>query len=138
MLSVLARIDCDVRYPSFCLTAFPVLNETLTGEKGSNGSMGLGTKSYLPGLKMPSICLFVILLVVMLKVKNLTARNRCLQQKIVMLAQVMEKEPHVRHPQNPWINLALQEINRDREIRVLDAHHLERFRLAPKRWLDSQ
>ena len=44
-LSVLARIDWDVRYPSFCLTAFPVLNETLTGEKGSNGSMGLGTKS---------------------------------------------------------------------------------------------
>ena len=44
-LSVLACIDCDVRYPSFCLTAFPVLNETLTGEKGSNGSMGLGSKS---------------------------------------------------------------------------------------------
>ena len=50
----------------------------------------------------------------MLKVKNLTARNRHLQQKIVMLAQVMEKEPHVGHPQNPWINLALQEINLDR------------------------
>lgn len=49
----------------------------------------------------------------MLKVKNLTARNRCLQQKIVMLAQVMEKESHIGHPQNPWINLALREINRD-------------------------
>ena len=44
-LSVLVDIDCDVRYPSFCLTAFPVLNETLIGEKGSNGPMGLGTKS---------------------------------------------------------------------------------------------
>ena len=60
------------------------------------------------------LLVFVILLVVMLKVKNLTAHNRCLQQKIVMLAQVMEKGPHVRHPQNPWINLAHQEINRDR------------------------
>ena len=60
------------------------------------------------------LLVFVIPLVVMLKVKNLTARNRHLQQKIVMLAQVMEKEPHIRHPQNPWINLALQEINRDR------------------------
>ena len=50
----------------------------------------------------------------MLKVKNLTARNRHLQQKIVMLAQVMEKEHHIRHPQNPWINLALQEINQER------------------------
>ena len=49
----------------------------------------------------------------MLKVKNLIARNRHLQQKIVMLAQVMEEEPHVGHPQNPWINLALQEINQD-------------------------
>ena len=49
----------------------------------------------------------------MFKVKNLTARNRRLQQKIVMLAQVMEKEPHIRRPQNPWINLALQEVNRD-------------------------
>lgn len=37
------------------------------------------------------LLVFVILLVVMLKVKNLTAHNRCLQQKIVMLAQVMEK-----------------------------------------------
>ena len=57
------------------------------------------------------LLVFVIRLVVMLKVKNLTARNRCLQQKIVMLAQVMEKESHIGHPQNPWINLALQEIN---------------------------
>ena len=45
MLSVLAHMDCDVRYPSFCLTAFPVLNETLTGEEGSSGSIGLDTKS---------------------------------------------------------------------------------------------
>ena len=58
------------------------------------------------------LLVFVILLLVMLKgKKNLTAHNRRLQQKIVMLAQVMEKGPHVRHPQNPWINLALQEIN---------------------------
>ena len=61
------------------------------------------------------LLVFVILLLVMLKgKKNLTARNRRLQQKRVMLTQVMEKEHHIRHPQNPWINLALQEINRDR------------------------
>ena len=57
------------------------------------------------------LIVFVVFLVVVLKVKNLRACNRRLQQKIVMLAQVMEEEPHIGHPQNPWINLALQEIN---------------------------
>ena len=49
------------------------------------------------------LLVFVILLVVMLKVKNLTARNRHLQQKIVMLAQVMEKEPTLGTHKTPGL-----------------------------------
>ena len=61
------------------------------------------------------LLVFVILLVVMLKVKNLFLQPAIgAYSKKVMLAQVMEKKPHNGHPQNPWINLALQEINRDR------------------------
>ena len=59
-LSVLACIDCDVRYPSFCLTAFPVLNETLNRWKREQQIYGTGYKVHLPGLKMPSICLFLL------------------------------------------------------------------------------
>ena len=59
-LSVLARIDCDVRYPSFCLTAFPVLNETLNRWKREQRIYGTGYKVHLPGLKMPSSCLFLL------------------------------------------------------------------------------
>ena len=49
------------------------------------------------------LLVFVIPLVVMLKVKNLTARNRHLQQKIVMLAQVMEKEPTLGTHKTPGL-----------------------------------
>ena len=50
------------------------------------------------------LLVFVILLLVMLKgKKNLTARNRHLQQKIVMLAQVMEKEPTLGTHKTPGI-----------------------------------
>ena len=62
--------------------------------------MGLGKKSiYL----VFYLLVFVILFVVMLKVKNLTARNRHLQQKIVMLAQVMEKEPTLGTHKTPGL-----------------------------------
>ena len=57
-LSVLVRTDCDVRYPSFCLTAFPVLKETLRWKREQR-IYGTGYKVHLPGLKMPSICLFL-------------------------------------------------------------------------------
>ena len=140
-LSVLACIDCDVRYPSFCLTAFPVLNETLNHAKNLSLRMKMWDREFWEGQEMLThiikqlnvskinqivpqtfceqvkrgaidlwdwiqnpftwfknafyLIVFVVLLVVVLKVKTLTIRNRCLQQKIVMPAQVIEEEPHV-------------------------------------------
>lgn len=50
------------------------------------------------------LIVFVVLLVVVLKVKNLRDCNRrFFTTKIVMLAQVMEEEPYIGHPQTPGL-----------------------------------